>query len=122
LSRTILLIEPSPTLRTVVRLHLGHGRPRHDFLEAASAEEGLALLSERRVDLVIAGLDRQAEALQLLAALRDDGARGATPLVLVANPPASELQRAAARAGGVVVVKKPVTGPRLRAAIARLLG
>jgi CheY-like chemotaxis protein len=61
------------------------------------------------------------DAAVLVAALRSGpGARG-LPVVLLAARPARALQQLAKSAGACAVVSKPLTGPRLRAAIASVL-
>jgi CheY-like chemotaxis protein len=122
LARTVLLVAHGPALRTVVHLHVAAGGA-YDVVEARDVPEGVAELRRREIHLVIADVSGgEADARALVAALR--GATAAyyeLPIVLLAPRRARGLKRTAASAGACAVVSKPVTGPRLRAAIASVL-
>jgi len=114
--RTVLLVAHGPALRTTVRLHLGSAG-RFDFVEAGDVPSAVALLRRRGVHLVVADVDE--DELRALAAALRAGARRtpAPPLISVGDA-------ADAAVPGVrcAFVKRPVTSPRLRAAIEAVLG
>jgi CheY-like chemotaxis protein len=112
-ARTVLLVAHGPALRTTVKLHLGEPGA-FEFVEAGDVPGAVALLRRREVQLVIADVE-DPEVRELAAALADHRARPA--LVAVTDRAAR-----GATPAGCVVVKRPVTWPRLRAAIRAALG
>jgi DNA-binding response OmpR family regulator len=112
-ARTVLLVAHGPALRTTVKLHLGEPGA-FEFVEAGDVAGAVALLRRRDVQLVIADVG-DAEVRELAAALATHRARPA--LVAVADRAARGPTPA-----GCILVKRPVTWPRLRAAMRAALG
>ena len=121
--RIILLVEHTPALRTVVRLHLGRNGGSSEFIEAVDVTAALSAMRQRDVHLVIADVRSGAHGRALVAALRggEPAKDRPVPIVVVAARPSRELRDAVARAGACALVHKPVTAARLRAAIDSLL-
>jgi DNA-binding NarL/FixJ family response regulator len=119
LPRVVLLVDHGPTLRTVVRLHLADGGAfdAAEFVEARDAAGAVEVLRSRAVHLVIAEVGGGAAARATLEALREAVAPRGVPMVLVAARPGHALVAAAGAFPGCALVEKPVTAPRLRAAI-----
>jgi CheY-like chemotaxis protein len=117
-SRRLLLIDPGPTLRTVVRLHLAPAG--YEVAEVPGAPDALGALRAGTAELAIA---RASEGLSFAEALRraDDPRLRDVPVLLIANP-GGEAALARARELGARVLIAPVTGPRLAAAVAAMLG
>jgi hypothetical protein len=104
--------------RTVVRLHLANGAAfdADEFVEARDVARAIDVLGSRAVGLVIAeiaggGWRATLEALSGATALRG------VPMVVVAARPGDLLAAAVSAIPRCALVAKPVTAPRLRAAI-----
>jgi CheY-like chemotaxis protein len=115
----ILLVDDSPTARSVTKVHLmGLG---HDFVEASCAETALDLLRQQPISLVVTDLNMPGMGgLGLVRALRaEGGAWRRLPVVLLST---QDAETTAAAAGASGFVKKPVSGSGLREIVSRLLG
>lgn len=116
--KTVLLIDDSKVSRMFAREYILECQPTWHVLEAASGEEGLALLAGRRVDIVILdvnmpGIGGMATAAQMR------GRSPALPIcILTAN--IQEATRERARGLDVDFAEKPVTRERILHILARL--
>jgi len=118
----ILIIDDSPSIRTIVRLYL-MGRSL-DFLEASDGAQGLKLAAECGVDLVIAdfnmpvmnGIDfvRNLRSHQQ-ATLRD------VPVILLTANKEEELRSLAMEVGVNAFTVKPISREQLTATVRRFL-
>lgn len=120
MDKTILIVEDQDDLRLLIRLTL---RPLGRIVQAASAEEGLALARSERPDLVV--LDvwlKQGSGLDVCAAIRADAdTRGARVLVLSACGQQSDVEAGLA-AGADHYMIKPFSPQDLSDAAVALLG
>ena len=121
MGRTVLLIHAAATLRTIVHLHLPTDGG-HDVVEARDLAAAVTALRGREIDVAIADVSSADEAATLVATLRAERGARALPIVIVAPRPGRAMREVARSAGACAVVSKPLTGPRLRTAIARVLG
>lgn len=82
--KRILIVDDVPEIRRLVRLCTLH---RYAVLEAASAEEALALVRSERPDLVVLdiGLPGPMDGLDLLAALRRDPDTAAIRVIILSG-------------------------------------
>lgn len=120
MDKTILIVEDQDDLRLLIRLTL---RSLGRIVQAASAEEGLALARSERPDLVV--LDvwlKQGSGLDVCAAIRADAAtRGARVLLLSACGQQSDVEAGLA-AGADHYMIKPFSPQGLSDAAVALLG
>jgi DNA-binding NtrC family response regulator len=119
LPRVVLLVDHGPALRTVVRLHLvdGGAYDADEFVEARDAAGAAEVLRSRAVHLVIAEVAGGAGAGATLEALCAAAAPRGVPMVLVATRLSHALAAAVRAIPRCALVERPVTAPRLRAAI-----
>jgi CheY-like chemotaxis protein len=112
MSRSILIIEDSPTTRSVVKVYLtGHNL---DFHEASDGEQGIELA--RRVlpaaiicDLKLPGAD----GFTVCRKLRADARLRNTPIILVTASKGDAVQKEAMKAGATHFMNKPIDGETL---------
>jgi CheY-like chemotaxis protein len=111
----VLLVEDREEIRADVRAMLR--ALGHNVIEAASADEALALSDLPGLDLVLSdiGLPGAMSGLDLAAALRSRG--HPARIVLMTSLPAGDAQRA--RAGTLPVLSKPFTATDLSAVLTR---
>jgi len=119
---TLLILDDSNVVRQVIRIYLAG--VASEFLEAGDAERGLQLCRLMPVDLVIADIKMPGKSgIDFVRAVRaDPNARlKALPIVLLTGESSDELRVQGLAAGANAFVKKPVLGPALRDAVAKLL-
>lgn len=121
--RTILVVDDSPVIRSVIKIYLD--KLPYQVLEAPNAERALSILKLVPVDLVIADHNMPGmTGVAFVSALRadPDEVRKKTPVVLITSDTrASDLKAQGARAGVNVFLKKPVSSAGLLDALKQLL-
>jgi two-component system chemotaxis response regulator CheY len=120
MSRTIMTVDDSPSIRQMVGFTLRQAG--HRVVEAADGREALSRLAQQPVDLVITDLNMpQVNGLELIRRVRALPALRFVPIVLLTteSDPAKKTEARAAGATGWIV--KPFTPDQLTAVVARLL-
>ena len=118
---TVLVVEDTPELRTVLEVRLT--RSGHRVISAASGAEALALLARNGppdvavLDVVMPGMT----GFQLRARLREDPAYASVPVIFLTCRLEPD-DVALGRSLGAVYLTKPVVMTALTAAIDRVLG
>ncbi len=120
----ILIVDDNPTIRAIVKLYLeGRG---FDFEEAADGEQALLALLRQPADLVIVDVVMpRKDGLAFVRELRRhaDPRLRALPVILLTGQLSEEEGEQKSRdVGANAFVLKPITGPRLLAAVEDLLG
>ncbi len=122
MAHTVLVVDDSPTHRSIIRVFL-MGRS-FVFLDAESGEQGLAIVHESPVDLVIADVNMPGmdgiEFVRTLRADKDKKIRRVPVIVLTAEK-GDELVTRAIEAGADEFVRKPISSGALCDAVDRLL-
>jgi DNA-binding NtrC family response regulator len=121
--RTILVIDDNPAVAQALTLLFG----LHDIrtLSAATPEQGLAILAEHRIDLVIADMNFSAdttsgdEGVKLFRALRH--ARADLPVILLTAWTHLEAAVQLVKAGAADYLSKPWDNDKLLATVENLL-
>lgn len=121
-TRTILLLDDSPTIRQLIKIFL-MGQP-YEFLEAETGEAGLALLEGHLVHLILAdfrmpGMDGLAFLQRLRSHPRPEMRE--IPVVLLTADRSPTLRADGMAAGANEVLKKPVSGPDVLGVVSRYL-
>ena len=120
--RKILLIDDSPSIRTIVKLFLMNRAV--DFVEAKDGAEGLALAGRADVDLVIADFNMPVmdglEFVRRLRAHSEQRLRNVPVILLTANKEPEIRQQA--EAAGALFAQKPVSREQLSAHVQAVLG
>lgn len=120
MSRTIMTVDDSPSIRQMVGFTLRQAG--HRVLEAIHGADALAQLERQAVDLVITDLNMpQVNGLDLIRRIRALPALRFVPIVLLTteSDPARKMEARNAGATGWIV--KPFTPDQLTAVVARLL-
>jgi CheY-like chemotaxis protein len=123
MSRTVLIVDDSDTIRHILKLYLA--KLKLELLEADRAEAGLRMLGTRPVDLVIADFNMPGmNGLEFVRQVRANGRPevGRVPILLLTGGKAPELERRALEAGASEFVRKPVSSASLTAVVRRHLG
>jgi two-component system chemotaxis response regulator CheY len=122
MSGCILLVDDSPTVRSLVKVFLmGHD---FEYLEAGGGEHGLEILRARVPDLVITDLNMpDLDGLSFLRRLRADPRPEVSrlPVILLTSDKTPRVVERALEAGASEFVRKPVTSSDLQGALRRLL-
>jgi len=119
--RTVLLVDDSPTIRSIVQVYLqGMGCK---FLEAADGREALSLVSTGHVDLAIIDLHMpKMDGLEFTRVLRQSGPpQNAVPVCLLTSDKGIDLDQTVKEGGFDAVLIKPISNTALRATVTRLL-
>ena len=94
----------------------------HDTLEAASAEEGLAIARERLPDLVLMDIQLPGmNGIEALRRLRADPATRAIPVLAISASVMQQARREIVEAGFDGFVEKPISLKEFLAAVAKAL-
>jgi two-component system chemotaxis response regulator CheY len=112
MAKKVLLIDDSPTIRSIVQVYL-MGRSL-EFLEAADGERGLKLARLMGVDLVIADVNMpKMDGFTLVKHIRaESGKLGKVPIILLTGT-AGVAEADALRCGANAFVRKPVSTTEL---------
>jgi CheY-like chemotaxis protein len=112
MSRSILIIEDSPTTRSVVKVYLtGHNL---DFHEASDGEEGIELARRLLPAAIICDLKLPgADGFTVCRKLRADARLRNTPIILLTASKGDAVQKEAMKAGATHFMTKPIDGETL---------
>ena len=106
MAQRLLIIDDSPSLRTIVRLYLAP-RP-FEFIEAADGAEGLRLAKERGPDLVVADLNMPVmDGLEFLSHFRGDHQTPPAQVIIVTTEGREDDHKRGLEAGASAYLKKP---------------
>ena len=119
MTRTILAIDDSPTIRQLVKLVLvGEG---WNVVSAEDGEAGLARLSECKPQVVITDLNMpRMNGLRFIAAARQTEAGRATPILVLTTESDAERKARARAAGATGWIIKPFNPKQLIDAVNRV--
>jgi two-component system chemotaxis response regulator CheY len=118
----ILLVDDSPTVRTIVRTFLMELRP--SFLEATDGERALRLIRLSPVDLVIADVKMDPmDGITFVRTLRQDERPRIrdVPVVMLTGDRSEEIRKQGLEAGANAFVTKPIDPKTLLETIGRVL-
>lgn len=87
MSLNVLVVDDSPVMRRMVRRSLGMcGLPVGEIYEAGNGAEGLAVLGERWVDVVIADVNMpEVDGVEMVERMAKDGLLARLPVVMVSS-------------------------------------
>lgn len=120
-SGRILVVDDEPHIRRVLEAMLG--KEGFEVHSASDGEEGLEVIAAGGIDLVILDLLMPGtHGLEVLARIRSDPDKGATPVIIL-TAKGQDVDREAAFAGGADdFMTKPFSPKKLVARIRELLG
>ncbi len=119
----VLVVDDSAVMRQmVVRTLKMSGLPLGTVLEAANGEEGLSVLQEQWVDLLLLDINMPVmNGEEMLRRLRASPETEALPVIVVSTE-GSETRLAALHELGASIVRKPFAPETLRDTIIRMTG
>jgi two-component system chemotaxis response regulator CheY len=122
MAQTVLLIDDSPTIRTIIKIYL-MGRS-FDFVEAEGGERGLQLARLMPIELVIADINMPGmDGLTFTKQLRADNNTKvrSLPVILLTGEKSEDLRTKGMEAGANAFIQKPVSSARLIEVVNQLL-
>ena len=120
-SRCALVIEDSTTMRQLLTLALRR-IPGLTFVEATNGAEALALVTDRRFDLILLDLNMPVmDGFGFLERLAERGAER-PPIIVITTESSPEDRERARSLGAVAYVTKPVRGHELAQTVQQVLG
>ncbi|BBF83895.1 chemotaxis regulator [Aquitalea magnusonii] len=119
MSKTILIVDDSTSLRLVIKMTLeGAG---HHVIQAADGQQALAMLEQHRIDLIITDLNMPVlDGFGLLDHIRQHPSHRQIPVVMLTTQGAPHLQQLGQQKGGCSWIVKPFEPSHLLAVVARL--
>ena len=119
MSKTILIVDDSLSLRMVVKMTLEGAA--YIVLQAADGKQALDMLDGRQIDLILSDLTMPVlDGLGLLERIRQHPQYANTPVIMLTTHDASHLQQRGQQQGINAWIIKPFEPPHLLATIARL--
>ncbi|TXH47701.1 MAG: response regulator [Burkholderiaceae bacterium] len=121
MAKTVLIVDDSSSLRTVVKMALT--RAGYDVLEAADGLEGLARLDEGpRVHLVVSDVNMpRLDGIGFLKQLKQHARHRFTPVIMLTTEGQDSKKEEGRSAGAKAWIVKPFNPPQLLDAVAKLM-
>ncbi len=121
MAKTILIVDDSSSLRTVVRMALA--RAGYDVHEAADGQDGLAQLEKLpKVHLVVSDVNMpRMDGITFVGQLRQHPRHRFVPVIMLTTEGQDERKAAARAAGAKAWVMKPFNPPQLLDAVSKLI-
>jgi two-component system chemotaxis response regulator CheY len=120
--RSVLLLDDSPTVRSVLKIYL---RPLDlHFVEAEDGADGLAIVRRGGIDVVVADVNLPGmDGLTFVRQLRadQDASIRSLPVLVISGDQTPTTRAEGLAAGASEFLSKPVQGAQLVAAVGRLL-
>lgn len=119
--KTILIVDDSSSLRTVVRMALS--RAGYEVLEAADGLDGLAQLEQAaRVHLIVSDVNMpRMDGIAFLRKLKEQARHKFTPVIMLTTEGQDAKKQEGRAAGARAWIVKPFNPPQLLDAVARLI-
>jgi len=119
MSKTIMTIDDSPTMRQMVNLTLSEAG--YDVVEAVDGTDALAKITGRKIDLFLSDVNMpKLDGIELTRRLRANPGTRFTPIVLVTTESQAEKKLAGKAAGASGWIVKPFDPDQLLAVIKRV--
>jgi two-component system chemotaxis response regulator CheY len=121
MAKTILIVDDSSSLRTVVKLALT--RAGYEVLEAADGLEGLAQLDKvARVNLIVSDVNMpRMDGIAFLRKLKAHARHKFTPVIMLTTEGQEAKKQEGRDAGAKAWMVKPFNPPQLLDAVAKLI-
>lgn len=117
--RTVLLVDDSPSVRTVLRIALE--REGYSVLEAEDGEAALEILDGRSMSVVVSDLAMpRMDGMTFLRTLSVHPRYKFTPVLVLTTDTRPEIRQAARELGASAFLTKPCLPSQLVSAVARL--
>ena len=121
MAKTVLIVDDSSSLRTVVRMALT--RAGYEVLEASDGLEGLARLDEgQRVHLVVSDVNMpRMDGISFLRQLKQHARHRFTPVIMLTTEGQDSKKEEGRSAGAKAWIVKPFNPPQLLDAVSKLM-
>jgi len=121
MAKTILIVDDSSSLRTVVRLALG--RAGYDVLEAGDGVEGLSELDKAaKVHLIVSDVNMpNMDGITFVSRVKQHPRHKFTPVVMLTTEGQDEKKQQGKAAGAKAWIVKPFNPPQLLDAVSKLI-
>lgn len=117
----ILIVEDSPSMRSIVRATLD--LDGYEVIESADGRQALALLGQVAPHLIITDLNMpQLDGLTLLREIRSLPSFRFTPVLILTTESGADVKESARAAGATGWLVKPLDPDQLRRMVAQVLG
>ena len=121
MSKSVLVIDDSPSIRRMVAMTLGAAG--YSVTEADDGKTGLMRASDSRFDMIITDQNMPGmTGLEFIKAFRSDPSNRGVPILFLSTDTDGTLRNAARDAGALGWLAKPFEPPRLLAVTSKVLG
>lgn len=119
MSKTILIVDDSASLRTVVRMALvGAG---HTVIEAGDGKAGLAMLDGRKIDMAVCDINMPVmNGIEFVKAAKEISAYKFMPILMLTTESSDKHKEAGKAAGAKSWMTKPFAPSQLVTAVQKL--
>lgn len=120
-NKTVLIVDDSSSLRTIVKMALT--RAGYDVLEASDGEEALALLERTpKVHLIVSDVNMpKMDGITLVSKVKLHARHRFTPVIMLTTEGQDEKKQAGKAAGAKAWIVKPFNPPQLLDAVSKLI-
>ena len=121
MAKTVLIVDDSSSLRTVVRLSLT--RAGYEVLEAGDGQEALDQLDKAaKVHLIVSDVNMpRMDGIELVGRVKQHPRHRFTPVIMLTTEGQDEKKQAGRAAGARAWIVKPFNPPQLLDAVAKLI-
>jgi len=124
MAKTILMVDDSASLRSVVKLALADAG--YEVLEACDGQDAIskvASLGGKRIHLVISDVNMpRMGGIEFVTRLKQDPAYKFTPVIMLTTESKDTVKEQGRAAGAKAWVLKPFNPPTMLAAVSKLIG
>ncbi|MDH5447290.1 MAG: response regulator [Gammaproteobacteria bacterium] len=120
MSKTILIVDDSASLRQVVAIALkGAG---YDVIEAGDGKEGLAQLDGRKIHLIISDVNMpNMDGITMVTEIKKNASYKFTPIIMLTTESQDEMKEKGKAAGVKAWVVKPFKPEQMLDAVSKLI-
>ena len=120
MSKTIMIVDDSSSLRTVVNLALT--RAGYEVLEAEDGKDALTKLQGRKVNLIVSDVNMpNMDGIAFVTQLKQDPRHKFTPVIMLTTEGQDAKKEQGRAAGAKAWIVKPFTPPVLLDAVSKLI-
>ena len=121
MAKTILIVDDSSSLRTIVKMALT--RAGYEVLEAGDGEEALVQLDRAaKVHLVVSDVNMpRMDGIELVGRIKQHPKHRFTPVIMLTTEGQDEKKQAGRAAGARAWIVKPFNPPQLLDAVSKLI-
>jgi two-component system chemotaxis response regulator CheY len=117
----VLIVDDSSTMRKIISRSLRQaGLAVDDIFEAGDGIEGLSVLGEKKVDLILSDINMpNMDGLEFIKQVRANG--NAVPIVMITTEGGEDIIKEALASGASASIKKPFTPDQLNEKLGGLI-